>query len=75
MNFCYGKKSCCPELLSDKDSLPRTTFPTRKTYPLNSKRLVASQLQTLVKLLELLTGTTASETRQLVEGRLVWVPA
>ena len=60
------ERSFCPELLLDEDSLPGTMFPTRKTYLLNSKRIVASQLQTLAKLLELLTGASASERRQLV---------
>ena len=61
----------CPELLSDEESLPGTTFPIRKTYPLNSKTIVASQLQTLAKLLELPTGASASETWQIIEGQLL----
>ena len=69
-----GEKSSypqCPELLSDEESLPGSTFPIRRTYPLNSKRIVASQLQTLAKLLELPTGASASETRQIIEGQLL----
>ena len=63
--------SSCLELWSEEESLPGITFPIRKTYPLNSRRMVASQLQVLAKLLELPTGASASETRQLIKGRLL----
>ena len=64
--------SSCPELWSNDDSTPVTTLPIRKSsYPLNSKRIVANQLQALAKSLELLTGASLSETRQLIEGRLL----
>ena len=66
-----AETSSCPELWSEEESLPGTTFPIRKTYPLNSLRIVASQLQVLAKLLELPTGASASETRQLIKGRLL----
>jgi len=41
------------------------------TYPLNSKRIVASQLQTLASLLDLPRGASMEETHQLIEGRLM----
>ena len=43
----------------------------RKSYLLNSKRIVASQLQALAKSLKLPTGVSPLETRQLIEGRLM----
>jgi len=59
------------ELSSDKECLQGTMFPAGKTYPLNSKRIVASQLQTLLQtlasLLDLPTGVSTSETRQLIK--------
>ena len=63
--------SSYPELWSEKESLPGTTFPIRKTYLLSYRRIVAIQLQVLAKLLELSTGASASETRQLIKGRLL----
>lgn len=62
------KASSYTELLSDKDSLPRAMFFTEKNYPMNLKRIGTNQLQVLAKLLELLTGASASGTQQLIEG-------
>jgi len=58
------------ESSSDKESLQRIMFPAGKTYPLNSKRIVASQLQTLVGFLDLLKGASTLEMHKLIEGRL-----
>ena len=46
-------------------------FPEGKVYPLNSKRLTSSQLQALANALELPSGASSEETRQLIEGRLM----
>ncbi|XP_065915676.1 myosin-13-like [Dysidea avara] len=48
-----------------------TMFPTGKTYPLNSKRIVADQIFELATLLDLPSGASVTETRQLIEGRLL----
>ena len=48
-----------------------TMFPTGKTYPLNSKRIVADQIFELATLLDLPSGASGTETRQLIEGRLL----
>ena len=48
-----------------------TMFPTGKTYPLNSKRIVADQIFEIATLLDLPGGASVAETRQLTEGRLL----
>ena len=41
------------------------------TNPLNSKRLIVSQLRTLKAMLELLSERTSATLRQLIEGKLI----
>ena len=48
-----------------------TMFPTRKTYPLNSKRIVVYQIFELATLLDLPRGALVTETHQQIEGRLL----
>ena len=46
-------------------------FPEGRSYPLNSKRIVAVQLQALAEILGLPGGASTEETRQLIEGKLM----
>jgi len=46
-------------------------FPAGRTYPLNSKRIVADQIFEIATLLNLLRGASVAETCQLIEGRLL----
>ena len=43
-------------------------FPARRTYPLNSKRIVADQIFEIATLLDLPRGASVTEIRQLIEG-------
>ena len=47
------------------------TFPKGNVYPLNSRRLVASQLHRLAGILGLPTSSSLASTRQLIEGKLL----
>jgi len=46
-------------------------FPAGKTYPLNSKRIVADHLFEIATLLNLSRGASVAETCQLLEGQLL----
>jgi len=55
------------ELMEDVGAI----FLAGKTYPLNSKRIVADQIFKIATLLNLPRGASVAETRQLIEGRLL----
>jgi len=65
-----AKPSNSSELSLDEEYLQETMYPAGKTYPLNSKRTVASQSNT-ASLLDLPGETSMVETHQLIEGRLM----
>ena len=59
-----------PALLEESDE-EDLTFPKGNVYPLNSRRLVASQLHRLAGILGLPTSSSLASTRQLIEGKLL----
>ena len=59
------------EVSSTEEQSEEEKFPQGRTYPLNSKRIASGQLQALAKVLELPTGASNEETRQLLEGKLM----
>jgi len=65
-NWEAGNETSSTEELSEEEIFPKGT-----TYPLNSKRIASGQLQSLAKALNLPTGASNEETRQILEGKLM----